>query len=363
MLTPRDLLKNITVYQPGESISNNIKLASNENPLGSSPRALAAISKIQHYAVYPDDTCVNLRGILSDKYALNPENIIVGNGSDEIIYLAAAAYLNPGDEVIISRHTFSVYEATARLFGAVPIFVDTIDLSYDLDSIVNAITPKTKIIYLCNPNNPTGTFFTQQDLELMLAKIPNNILVVLDEAYYEYVTSKEYPNSNTLINSSADSNTKNNLLVLRTFSKIFGLASLRIGYGISTQNIINTLRKVKPPFNVNHLAQMAACSALGDESFLAQSFTNNTNGIDYLSEEMTRLNLHPIPTQANFICVETPYPARDVANAIKGEGVTIRPLMSFGLDRAIRVTVGTPQQNKEFIRALSVTLNTLINTI
>jgi len=346
MLNERKAIKNLKPYTPGKEIPGAIKLASNENPLGPSPQAMDAIRHAaDQLSLYPDGNCTNLKNKLSQKYCIKPENIVVGNGSDEILLLIAGAFIEPGDEVVIAQPTFSEYEFSARLLGAIPVFVPLTNGAYDLNAMAQAITPQTKVVYLCNPNNPTGTIFFQNDLDEFLARVPEDILVVMDEAYVEYVTHTHYPQSMHYINEK-------NIVVLRTFSKIYGLAGLRVGYGLASPEIIASLNKAREPFNVNRLAQIAATAALDDEAFLQKSKENNEAGKKYLYTEFDKLSLTYLLTEANFIFAETPMAGIEIFQALMDQGITIRPMASFGCDNAVRVTIGTEEQNQALIKGL-----------
>ncbi|MFC1478665.1 histidinol-phosphate transaminase [Candidatus Margulisiibacteriota bacterium] len=360
MLKERSALKNIKPYVPGKEITGNIKLASNENPLGPSPKAIDSIKlSAEQVSLYPDGGCVLLRNKLADKLGVSEDNLVIGNGSDEILLLIAGAYIGPGDEVVISNVTFSEYEFSARLFGASPVFVDLKEYAYDLNAISQAITPKTKIVYLCNPNNPTGTIFKQKELDKFLVEAPQNVLIVIDEAYYEYVTSPFYPQTTSYYIESDKfdvSTSYKNIVILRTFSKIYGLAGLRVGYGIARPEIINSLNKAREPFNVNRLAQMAATAALEDADFLKESKANNEAGKKYLYQELQELGIEYIPTEANFIFMNVPADCIELFEKLRDNGITIRPMASFGCNQSIRVTIGTPEQNKFFIARLKEAL-------
>lgn len=337
----------IKPYIPGKLKEGAIKLASNENPLGASPLAQEALKKaIESVAIYPDGGCVELKERLAQKYLLNPDNFIVGNGSDEIFIFIAAALLGPGDEMLTSECTFSEYEFAARLFGATPVYVPMVADRVDLAAIVQALTSKTKVIFLCNPNNPTGTFFTVKEFEEFMTKVPADVLVVLDEAYYEYVMTDEFPDALTLLPKYK------NLLITRTFSKIYGLASLRVGYAIGEPSLIENLNKAREPFNVNSFAQAAAVAALDDEDFVWRTLEVNNLGRAFLYEKFDELKLAYCPTEANFIFVRIGRDCMEAFEALMALGVTIRPMKSFGIDDAIRVTIGTPDQNSFFIDCL-----------
>jgi histidinol-phosphate aminotransferase len=345
----RPEIKEIKDYVPGGAprAAGMVKLASNENPLGPSPQALAAIAKeAKNLQVYPDQKSMLLREALSKKLGVSDDCLICGNGSDEIMAILGATYLNPGEEVVISKNTFSIYELVARIFSGKLIFVDLKDFELDLEKIAGAITGKTKIIFLTNPNNPGGTIFTASRFEAFMGKIPANVLVVADEAYGEFVESQEFPNTLNYVKDGR------NLIVLRTFSKFYGLAGLRVGYGIAKKEIIAPMFRTKMPFNVNRLAQVGAVAALGDGEFAEKTIKNNSQGKKYLYPELDKLGLDYKKTQANFIFINLKKPADEFFLRILKEGIIIRPLTSFGLSQAIRISIGTPEQNEKLISAL-----------
>jgi histidinol-phosphate aminotransferase len=345
----RPEIEGIAEYVPGKTPAKPgvIKLASNENPFGPSPRALEAIAKeSKNLQIYPDQKSKLLREALAKKFGLAAENIICGNGSDDIMQILAATYLNPNDEVIISKNTFSVYELVSRIFGGKLVFVELNNYEQDLKAIASVITPKTKLIFLTNPHNPTGTVFAASVFEAFLKKVPDNVLVVVDEAYAEFVESKEFPDSLKHIKEGR------NLIVLRTFSKFYGLAGLRVGYGITRADLIAPMLKTKMPFNVSRLAQAGAAAALDDKEFLDNTYKNNIEGKKYLYAELDKLGLDYKKTEANFIFINIKKSADEVFLKMMAEGVIIRPLTSFGLPQAIRVSIGTLEQNQKFIAAL-----------
>ena len=352
----RKELKSIRTYVPGKPIEevqkefglkSIIKLASNENALGTSRIAKSSISKkVDNLNRYPDGSCFDLIKRLSRKLGVKRENLIIGNGSDEILVMIALAYLNSGEEVIISCGTFSEYEFASQLLGAKIIKVPLKDYCYDIQTIIKKVTSKTKIIFLANPNNPTGTIFTEKQLKMLLIKVKGRALVVLDEAYGDYVVSKEYPRSLRLLENNK------NIIVLRTFSKAYSLAGLRIGYGIASKKIISNLYKVRQPFNVNSLSQYAALSMLGDKKHVKLSRKMNEEGKRYLYKELKKLELKYIKTQANFIFILLKANANNIFKKLLKEGVIVRPLFFFGFPRAIRVTIGTNIENRKFIDAL-----------
>jgi len=344
----RQAVKNIKDYTPGGSSPGAIKLASNENPFGPSPKALEAISKAApRLHVYPDQKSIELREALAKKLKLSEDNIIIGNGSDEIMQLASATFLRPGEEVIIPAHTFSLYETFTHLFDGRPVIVDLKDNEQELEAMAQAITPKTKMIFLCNPHNPTGTMISKAKLEAFLSRVPKNVLVIIDEAYVEFVDSKDFPDTLPLVKE------RENILVLRTFSKYYGLAGLRIGYGIASPELIKYMFRVKPPFNVNRLAQAGALAALEDDLFLEKTYKNNIEQRNFLYQELDKLGLEYEKTQSNFIFMEVKQSADEIFLQMLKAGIIIRPLTSFGLPYAIRVSIGTREQNERFIQALT----------
>jgi len=324
-----------------------IKLASNENPLGPSPKALKLIQRrLKDSSVYPDQYAIEIKTALAKKLGVKEENLTIGNGSDEIMQLAAATFLSTGDEVVLSRNTFSTYEFVTRLFDGQPIFVPLKNYSYDLPAMADKIGEKTKLVFLCNPNNPTGTIFRAAELEAFLSILPKGVIVVIDEAYSEYVESKDYPDSIKYVKQGKD------IIVLRTFSKIYGLAGLRIGYAIARPEIINYLNLVKLPFNVNRTAIAGALGGLEDKAFVKKSLKLNKDGKKHLYKELEALGLKYVKTEANFIYFEIKGLADVMFMELMRRGAIIRPLSSFDMPNSIRVTVGTKKQNKRFIEAL-----------
>lgn len=360
MLKPRDVVPRMEPYIPGKPISDVkrelglqdvIKLASNENPLGCSPIAKQAIQNmVDELALYPDGNCTELKQVLAQKLGVSPEQLILGNGSDEIVEMISHVYIEPGDQALIGDVTFSRYQASVELMDGQCIEVPLRDHTFDLDSFYNAITDKTKIIWLCNPNNPTGTIYSAAEQEKFLDAVPKNILVVIDEAYHEYTTDASYPETIKLIDRY------DNLIVLRTFSKIYGLASLRIGYGIANPIVIDLLNRIRGPFNVNSAAQVAALAALQDQEFVNKSKHNNEIGKKYLYAAFDEMGLEYIPTQANFIMVNVGRDSRQVFRDLLLRGIIVRSGDIFKMNNWLRVTIGTPEQNQAFIKALKAVL-------
>ena len=356
----REQILAIKPYVPGKpveeverelGISDVIKLASNENPLGPSPSAVLSILKnLGKVSFYPDGNCYYLKNALSEFLEVAPANLIIGNGSDEILKLIAEAFLNEGEEAIVADPSFSEYDFTVKIMGGRTVTVPLKNYTHDLATMAAAVTDKTKLIFVCNPNNPTGTMVSAKDLKKMLDSLPQSIITVLDEAYYEYVTDSNYPQSLDFVREGR------NVIVLRTFSKIYGLAGLRIGYGIARTELVDSILRVKEPFNVNLLAQVGALGALNDKEHVKKSREVNEQGKNYLTSEFKRLGLFNVPTQANFIWVRVGADCRTVFGKLLKRGVIVRTGDIFGSDDVIRVTVGTSEQNQRFIKMLEKVL-------
>jgi histidinol-phosphate aminotransferase len=352
MITVSENIKNITPYTPGKpieelerelGISGSIKLASNENPLGPSPKAVTAIKKaVAGLNRYPDGSGYYLSQALARKYDVDISQLILGNGSNELIELAVRTFVQPGDEVISADPSFVVYRMITQSAGGTNVIVPLKDNRHDLDAMADRITEKTKIIFIANPNNPTGTMNTRAEMDRFMARVPDHVIVAVDEAYFEYVTHAEYPDSLDYLKDGR------NILALRTFSKIYGLAGLRIGYGITTAEIAEMMNKVRQPFNTNSLAQTGALAALGDRKHVEKSIALNNEGKQFLYQSFQQLGVSYIPTEANFILFETTRDAMDVFNALMKQGVIIRPM---GPTR-LRVTIGMPEENKRFVAEL-----------
>lgn len=329
------------------NVAGAVKLASNENPLGPSRKALEAINKYsKDIFVYPDKKCSELKEKIAGRLGFSPENVIVGNGSDEIMLLTGLAYLSAGEEVIISRNTFSMYELVAKLMDGKIVFVDLKNNTYDLDGFAKALSGRTKLVFICNPNNPTGTMNTGKELDAFISRVPENAIILIDEAYCEYVGSREYPDSLKYVKDGK------NIIVLRTFSKLYGLAGIRAGYGIAKPEIIKYLDLVRLPFSVNRMAQHAAVAALDDRDHVKQSIKTNSEGKEYLYKELDNLGVDYLRTEANFICINIGSNADVMFMDLMRRGMIIRPLTTFGMPESIRVTIGTIEQNKKFIEAL-----------
>lgn len=347
----------LSPYVPGKpieelerelGISRVIKLASNENPLGPSPKALAVLSEAARTLNrYPDGGAHRLRGALADHFKVTPDHLIVGNGSDEIIGLLAHAFLSPGDEAVMADQTFVIYKMEVATAHGVSVLVPLKEWRHDLPTMADAVTSRTRLLFVCNPNNPTGTMVSASEVDEMMARLPEQVIVVFDEAYYEYVRHRDFPDTLRLVKRNR------NAIVLRTFSKIYGLAGLRIGYGLTTPEITGYLNRVRPPFNANSLAQRAALAALEDEEHVARSRATNQAEMATVQAELTSLGLHPVPSEANFLYVDVGQDGRKVFEALLHEGVIVRHIEG----RMLRVTIGLPEENSRFLQALRKVLN------
>ncbi len=357
MIRARGFLKKIHPYQPGKPIEEVarqlnlkgeiIKLASNENPLGASPLALQAIGKAAKEAyLYPDDNCFYFRKKLAAKLGLDPENIFVGNGSVEILPLATLAYLDPGLSAVCSQSAFIWFKIAVRIAAGELIEVPMKNNTHDLKGMLEAIKKNTRLVYIANPNNPTGTIVTKEEVEEFFRKVPDHVLVIMDEAYYEYIDDPRYPDSFKTFKE------RKNILILRTFSKIYGLAGVRLGYGIAHKEIMANLAKLRISFNVNRLSQIAGTAALDDDQHVRRGKGINDAGKEFLYEAYRKLGLFYLPTYANFIFVDFARDSRTVFEALQRKGIITRPIKEYGFPHALRITIGTDKQNRKLIRAL-----------
>jgi histidinol-phosphate aminotransferase len=347
--------RDLPVYEPGKPIEETarelgaqaneiIKLASNENPLGPSPKALAAMrAALDSGHRYPDGGGFYLRDALAKKLGLSRDHLILGAGSNEIIEFLGHAFLDRGDEVVTSEHAFVVYKLVAAVFGARTIEVRSPDLRHDLDGIIAAITPKTRLIFIANPNNPTGTLAGQDEIDRFMERVPPEIVVVFDEAYFEYLDHP--PDTLRFVRAGR------NVITLRTFSKIQGLANLRIGYGIARPELIQVLHKTRQPFNVSGLAQAAALAGLEDETHLSETKRITDEGRDYLQKEFAAMKLQFVPSVANFVLVNVGDGAK-IFRALLERRIIVRALKGYNLAPWIRISVGTMEQNRRCIAAL-----------
>ena len=343
-------------YSPGKpldelerelGIQGAIKLASNENPLGPSPKAIEILRKgPETLNLYPDGGAHHLIRALANQLKVSVNQVAVGNGSDEIISLLVKAFIAPGEEAVMADHTFVMYKLAVTGGHGTCIEVPLKNWHHDLPSMAKAITNQTKLVFICNPNNPTGTMVTKDEVAAFMAEIPDHVIVVFDEAYYEYVRHPHYPDTVEYVRNNRP------VMVLRTFSKIYGLAGLRIGYGITTPEIVDCLHRVRNPFNTNSLAQKAALAALGDEEHVATSRTLNESEMNVVESELRKLGLHPLPSQANFLYFDTNQDGNDIFNRLLKEGVIVRHIGGT----MIRVTIGRPEENIRFLKALKKVL-------
>ena len=341
--------KPIEELQRQYGVRNVIKLASNENPLGPPKAAVAAVAMAaKDMARYPDGNGYALKLVLAEKHQVAPEQITLGNGSNDVLELIARAFAGAGDEIIFSEHAFAVYAIVTQVIGATAVVTPAKDYGYDLDAIHKAISPRTKIIFIANPNNPTGTWLEPEKIKLFLEKVPEKVLVVLDEAYVEYLNMEE--------NSVPWLQDFHNLIITRTFSKAYGLAGLRVGHSLSHPEVADLINLVRQPFNVSHLAQAAAVAALGDEAYLQQSRDVNEAGMKQFIAGFEKMGLQYIPSRANFITVNVHTNAFEVYDELLYEGVIVRPVANYGLPQHLRVSIGLAEENQRFLDALSTIL-------
>ena len=322
-------------------------MASNENPLGPSPMAIQAIlDHVQKIHRYPDGSGFYLKSRLSSALHLPQEQIIIGNGSNELIELIVRTFLIPGEQVIQAFPTFLVYEKIVAGAGGKMVSVPLKQFKLDLQAIADAVTSETKIIFLNNPNNPTGSALSEQEMAGFLSVVPQDVVVVLDEAYIDFVSDPSVARGLDLLSHHAL------FVVLRTFSKLYGLAGLRIGYGFGSEKVIDYMNRVRQPFNVNTLAQAAATAALDDTEFVSRTLKTVREGLAYLYDELDRLGLEYLPTQTNFFLIKAPFGGRKTYELMLKEGVIVRAMDAYGLGDYIRINVGLPQENERFVTTL-----------
>jgi histidinol-phosphate aminotransferase len=354
-------------YQPGKpieelerelGITNILKLASNENPLGASPKAQAAIAAaLKTLELYPDGSGYQLKAAIADKFGLQSSQITLGNGSNDVLELIARAFLDNSRAAVFSEYAFAVYPIVIQAVGAElrvakanPPEHHTMPYGHNLANIAAKITDNTRVVFIANPNNPTGTWLSKADLHAFLQRVPSDVIVVIDEAYTEYVSDPTFPNALDWLAEFP------NLVVTRTFSKIYGLAGLRVGYAASSPDIADMLNRVRQPFNVNSLALAAAQAALGDDDFLQQSVAINAAGLQQWFAACAENGWEYIPTVGNFITVNLKRPAAPLYDALLREGVIVRPIGGYGLPQHLRITIGTEAQNNRCIKALQKVL-------
>ena len=357
----KDYIQEVVPYEPGRPIEeverehgliHVTKLASNENPLGPSRKALRAMrAALRRVHLYPDGAAYELKQRLAQEFGLPAQQFVVGNGSDEIIELLARGFLSEGDRVISSEASFLVYPIISKVCGATFVSVPMKNLRYDLRGILERIDERTRLIFIANPNNPTGTYVPSDEVEDFLSKVPKDVVVCFDEAYIDFVEAKDFPY--LLFHVKAE---KPNIILLRTFSKSYGLAGLRVGYGIASREMVQYLDKIRQPFNVNRLAQIGACAALDDRLFLWRSKRLVSRGRQYLYRKFTQMGLNFLPSEANFVLVDVRRDARKLADALMARGVIVRPMNGYGFPTHIRVTIGTRFELMRFIRVLKAVL-------
>ena len=346
----------IAPYEPGKpteelerelGIADAIKLASNENPLGPSDRVQKAlIAALPHLNRYPDGSGHYLRQALAKKHGVSIDQVVLGNGSNELIELIVRTFLRPGDEAVVPHPSFMVYPMIVQAAGGIRVMVMLKDHRLDLEAMARAITPMTKMVFIANPNNPTATIVTASEVEDFMARVPDRAIVVFDEAYYEFAQGPDFPDSLAYLRDGRK------VVVLRTFSKAASLAGLRVGYAVGDPDCISLLNRIRAPFNVNSLAQVAALAALEDDAHIVECRRMIEAGRAFLSDEFTSLGLKFPPSRANFILVDVGRNALDVYRRLLREGVIVRPMMSFGMESTLRVTIGTPEENRRLMKAL-----------
>ena len=353
----RDSILRIQQYEPGmpaEVLKGELslkgefsQLASNENPLGPSPFAVQAIQRsLEDGNLYPDNSCIQLREKIAQNLGVPVQNLGVGNGTTELIFLIGVAFLSPGETFIMSESSFIMAKIVAQIMDCNLIEVPLKDYRHDLDAILNTVSDETKLVYLDNPMNPIGTMLTRQDVTRFMKKIPDDIVVVFDEAYFEYANKQNFPDSLRFVQEGK------NVIVLRTFSKMYGLAGFRVGYCAASEGFIDALNRARPPFSVNRFAQIAAAEALRDEAHIKKTLEVTESGKRYLYENFERMSLFYIPSETNFVTVDVKTDGQKVADEFKRRSVIVRPLTMYGKPTFLRVTIGTLEQNKKFIEVL-----------
>ncbi|RWC07236.1 MAG: histidinol-phosphate transaminase [Mesorhizobium sp.] len=357
--TPRAGIMDIEAYVPGKStapagIAKIYKLSSNENPLGPSPKAIEAARDVAaKLDIYPDGTARRLREAIAEVHGLNPANIVCSNGSDEILGLLAQTYLAPGDEAVITEHAFMVYKIYIQSAGAVPVSIKETNERADVDAILAAVTPRTRIIFLANPNNPTGTYLPFQEVRRLHAGLPGNVLLVLDAAYAEYVRRNDYEAGVELVAGAE------NVVMTRTFSKL-GLGGARIGWMYAPMHIIDAINRVRGPFNVNATAIEAGIAAIRDRAHVERSVAHNETWLRWVSEELTKLGLRVTPSVGNFVLIHFPEDQKHSAAAaddyLSARGYILRRVSGYGFPNALRMSIGTGEANRGVVAALATFL-------
>jgi len=352
-----DYIKKLVPYVPGKpieelerelGIKESIKVASNENPIGPSPKAIEAIEAcLRDLNRYPDGNATLLKQKLSEKLGVTPGMIVTGNGSNEVLELVAATFMRPGDHAVVSEHAFVVYDLAVDARG----YEKTVappgkNYGHDLKAMADAVKENTRLLFIANPNNPTGTYVTRGEVDELLESLPEDVIVVIDEAYFEYVEKDDFPDAVELVKSGA------NVVATRTFSKIHGLAALRIGYGVMKEEMAEYVNRVRQPFNTNMLAQVAAEAALSDDEFIQKVKKINAEGMAYLEDRFKKMGIEYIPSVGNFVLFKSPKDSKTLYDELLHKGVIVRPMAGYRLPEWIRVTVGLPDENDRFIKAL-----------
>lgn len=355
-----DPINTIKPYEAGKplkevereyGITNAVKLASNENPFGFSPRVTRAVEMhLSSMNRYPEPVAHSLCRKLAHQFGVAVENLVLGNGSDDIIALLAHGFLNPGDEAVMPLPSFLMYEISVKTAKGIPVMVPLVDFTTNLEGLIQAVTPKTKMIFITNPFNPTGAVITRDEFSAFAAKVPEDILIIVDEAYIEFIREP------WVYNSLADPLADPRIVTLRTFSKAYGLAGFRIGYGVMDTYVAQILNRIRQPFNVNSLAQVAGEAALEDHAFLEKSIGATHDGIDFLTSALTRMGLRVLPTQSNFLMVDLKMDSRQIFEKMLGRGVVVRSMASYGFGSFLRINTGTPEENTACISALKAVL-------
>jgi histidinol-phosphate aminotransferase len=351
---PRPGIMQISAYVPGESeVEGNvkpIKLSSNETPIGPSPKAIAAYQTVgAHLDRYPDGASTALRVAIARHYGLDPARIVCGAGSDELISLIAHHYSGPGDEVLITEHAFAMFKIFTLASGATPVAAPERDLTADADALLERVTPRTRIVFLANPNNPTGTYMPHEEVRRLHRALPGHVLLVLDAAYGEYVRRNDYETGLEMVATNA------NVVMLRTFSKIYGLAALRLGWAYCPAAIAEVLNRVRGPFNVTSPAIAAGIAALGDAEHVEKAIAHNEKWLPWVTAELTKLGIEVTPSIGNFVLMHFPA-GKSVADAdkfLKARGIIMRPVGAYGIPNALRMTVGTEDDNRKVVAALA----------
>lgn len=352
-------VRNLTPYQPGKpieeverelGITSSIKMASNENPLGPSPQVLlAAQLALQNAHVYPDGGCYEVKQALATYLSVSPQQITMGNGSENVLELIVKTYLHKDDSAVISQYAFLTIPILIQSYGSRANVVSAKDWGHDIDAMIAAIDEKTRVLFLVNPNNPTGTYTSALDFHKLMQAVPPHVLIVVDEAYSEYIAKADYPNTLSYLN------THPNLVITRTFSKVYGLAALRLGYAVSSPEIADMLNRARLPFNVNTIAAKAACAALADQEHVKKSVALNEDGMQQMQAGLQQLQCSFIPSIGNFITIDV-NDAVQLYQKLLMQGVIVRPLHAYGMPRHIRVTIGTAAQNERFLKTLYTVL-------